>query len=829
MGKIKAIIFDLDDTLYDQEQIRDTAREQSIRAMIDKGLNCSIEQAMNKLKEITPKTHASERFKKLAEYFNCYDNSIAEAGRQKYINSDFKELILYPETIEVLEELKRKKLKLILITEGSITQQNKKINALGIRYHFNKIYISKGDKTEFFKNILKTDNLLPEEVLCVGDRINKELSVGKKLGLKTARLLKGVYSNQIPENEFEKPDFAINNLIEIPGIIDRINDSTVLKKDTKGNIKNIIFDLDNTLWDTEKLVEKVAPQAIQAMINAGLNCNLEQGLAKFKEWITEKDKFERIIDFFGPKDQRILEIGKNKYYKHAEFDTLEPFPGVIETLSKLKQNYRLFLLTQGEESQQIRKIKALRTESFFEKIFFAPVEKKEETFNQILQIPDLNPKETLVVGDRINKEIKLANESGMKTIRILKGKYSSLQPTEVNEKPDFVINEIPEILNIINIINNKQESEAKLDKSSHDILSLSDTSKTLGKEGELNLGRVGGSNISNNISKKQLKIVTIGGGTGTSPLLEGLKQHTDDLTAIVTVTDTGRSTGRLRKDLNMLAPGDMRNCLIALANSEELMYDLFQYRFDNGDLEGYSFGNLLIAALTKITGSFEKAIEEASKILELKGKVIPATLDNINICAVLEDGTILNEEDKIIDRHNPDVFLRSPIKKVFHSPTARPNEKALKTIEQADLIVFSPGSLFTSIISNLLVEGIPEAINKSNAKKIYVCNIMSQQCQTHSYKASDHIKQLIKYLNGKIDHIILNTQKPNQELIETYEKEHAHLIENDINEIQKLGINTISENVLDETIGKKILWHKKDLLRHHPDKIAEVVMRLVEG
>jgi len=323
-----------------------------------------------------------------------------------------------------------------------------------------------------------------------------------------------------------------------------------------------------------------------------------------------------------------------------------------------------------------------------------------------------------------------------------------------------------------------------------------------------------------------LKIVTIGGGTGTSSLLEGLKKYTDNITSIVTVTDTGRSSGKIRSDLNVLSPGDTRNCLIALSNSEKLLCDLFQYRFEDGSLEGYSFGNLFIGTLAKITGSFERAVEEASKILKLKGKVLPATFDIVNICAELENGEVLREENEIIDRHNVKVHERSPIKRVFHEPKARVNEGALKAIDEADLIVICPGSLYTSVIGNLLVEGIGEAVNQSKAKKIYVCNIMTQQCQTYGYKASDHVKKVLEYLNGELDYVLINTKRPDERLIEEYEKEYASVVENDFDELRKFGVEIIKGEILDES-DKKLLWEKKDLLRHDPDKIARVLVGLV--
>ncbi|MFH1359114.1 MAG: uridine diphosphate-N-acetylglucosamine-binding protein YvcK [archaeon] len=554
-------------------------------------------------------------------------------------------------------------------------------------------------------------------------------------------------------------------------------------------IKAIIFDLDNTLYDTEKLSEIAGKQAVEEMIKAGLNCTLGEGLRKFKEIIKEKDKFERLLSFFGPNKQDIVDIGLKRYYRDAEFDSLDIFPGVIEVLNKLKNNYKLFLLTQGEQSQQVRKINALGIESFFDEIFFAPVEKKEETFEQIREL-EFKPEEMLIVGDRIDKEIKLGNLSGMKTVKFNFGKYSLLKPQSDLEKPDFVINNLNEIFEVINKINNSNGNGCK--------------------------------------EKINLKIVTIGGGTGTSSLLEGLKEYTDNITSIVTVTDNGRSTGMIRRELDMPAPGDVRNCLLALANSEKLMCDLFQYRFEDGNLEGYSFGNLFIAALTKLTGSFEKAVEEAGRILNLKGKVLPATFDNINICAELEDGKILESEDSIIDRHNDYVYLRPRIKRVFHKPEARVNEKALKAIKEADLIILSPGSLFTSVISNLLIKGISEAIDNSKAKKIYVCNIMTQVSQTHGLKASDHVKEILKYLNSKLDFVILNNNEPSKDLLESYKKENAFLVENDCDELEKLGVRIFLGSFLDDVEEKKLLWEKKDLLRHNPEKIAELIVCLAK-
>jgi len=546
-------------------------------------------------------------------------------------------------------------------------------------------------------------------------------------------------------------------------------------------IKALIFDLDDTLHNVQFLMDIALRQGIEAMIKEGLTCDVNDGLDKIKDIIKNNpssDKFAELAKTYGNEDEEIIEAGRNKYYDF-DFDKMDIFSDTKEVLSKLKGDYRLVLLSQGKKPLQDRKIDYLEIRDYFDYILLPDVGKKEESFKEALEELSLDPNEILVVGDRIDAEIKIGNDLGMQTCRILRGKYKSLEPRFQNEEPDHVINTLRGLYGILGIKNDK------------------------------------------------LKIVTIGGGTGTSHVLEGMKKYTDNISAIVNVTDSGINTGVIRRDFDLLAPGDIRKCLIALSNSEKLMCDLINHRFTNGGLEGYSFGNIFIAALSQLTGSFENAVEEACKILKIKGQVLPSTFDNINIFAELEDGTILEEEDKIIDRHNDTVYNRSPIKRVYHEPIARANLRAIKAIEEADLIILSAGSLYTSLISNLLVTGIPEAISRSKAKKVYVCNIMSQVSQTYGYKASDHVKKVLEYLDGDLDFVVLNSKMPNEELLESYKAENAHLIENDVDEIENLGISVLIEDVLDDVKEKKILWDMKNLLRHDPDKISELLVGLV--
>ena len=321
-----------------------------------------------------------------------------------------------------------------------------------------------------------------------------------------------------------------------------------------------------------------------------------------------------------------------------------------------------------------------------------------------------------------------------------------------------------------------------------------------------------------------LKIVAIGGGTGLPIMLEGAKTYSKHLSAMVTVTDSGRSSGILREEFGILPPGDARNCLIALSETEEQeqeLYQLFQYRFNKGSLNGMSLGNLLMAALTDITGSFDLAIKKASKILNIRGKVLPSTLNDTHICAELEDGAYVEEE------FNVRAVGKSPIKRVFlKDENVEPLQEAVEEILNADIVVIGPGSLYTSLITNLLVSGIRTAICNSNAVKIYVCNIVTQPGQTDKYKVSDHIRAINKYLvDGMVDYVIVNDKIPKKEILDRYTKEGAELAEFD-DGVDGLKINIKKADLVEDFDKKRILWEKQDLLRHDPDKLADAVFRV---
>ncbi len=261
------------------------------------------------------------------------------------------------------------------------------------------------------------------------------------------------------------------------------------------------------------------------------------------------------------------------------------------------------------------------------------------------------------------------------------------------------------------------------------------------------------------------KVVVIGGGTGNFVVLRGLKKYPVDLSAIVSMADDGGSTGILRDELGVLPPGDVRQCLVALSDSSRLMRSLMNYRFENGGLEGHSFGNLLLSALEKVTGSFEKAVEETGRILSIKGKVIPVTTHQVRLKMVLKNKKILEGEGQIYVSQEIDKGYES----IYLEPIPEVNNRAIDEIMNADVVVLGPGGLHTSLIPILLVEGIAKALRNTKAKKVYVANLMNRHGQTTGYKVSDYIKEIVRYA-GKdfFDLVIVNNEKQPNELIERY-------------------------------------------------------------
>ena len=313
------------------------------------------------------------------------------------------------------------------------------------------------------------------------------------------------------------------------------------------------------------------------------------------------------------------------------------------------------------------------------------------------------------------------------------------------------------------------------------------------------------------------KIVVIGGGTGLSTILRGLKLYTNNITAIVTVGDDGGGSGKLRADLGMLPPGDIRNCILALADTEPIMEDLLQYRFTEGTLKGQSFGNLFLAAMDGISDNFEAAVQKMSSVLAVTGKVLPVTLDDMKLIAELENGNIVEGESIIPDEV---IKQKSKIKNLKIEPEkAKPLLDALMAISEADAIVMGPGSLYTSIIPNLLVEDIAECINKSDAIKIYISNVMTQPGETDDFTVSDHIKTLMKY-SGKnsVEYVIANNGTIPKDIEERYLSEGSKLVELDYDNIKDLGVKVVETDLVKITKG---------YVKHDSEYLAQVLMTTV--
>jgi uncharacterized cofD-like protein len=311
------------------------------------------------------------------------------------------------------------------------------------------------------------------------------------------------------------------------------------------------------------------------------------------------------------------------------------------------------------------------------------------------------------------------------------------------------------------------------------------------------------------------KVAVVGGGTGLAVLLTGLKQFTSNISAIVTVADDGGSSGRIREEFGMLPPGDIRNCLVALADAPALMRDLFQFRFDtNSQLSGHSFGNLFITVMTQLTGDFEKAVKETSKVLALRGQVIPSTLDKVVLSAKHKDGTVTVGENKIpkTQRSIEKVYL------IPDRPQATPD--AVKAIKEAQVIVLGPGSLYTSIIPNLLIGDITEAIISSEALKVYVCNAMTQPGETDGYSASEHVKAIFAHSSHKvIDYCVVNTAEVPKDILARYAKQGSYLVVNDRKKIEDMGYRVIEDDfgIIEDTV-----------IRHDPAKLAKIILGLIE-
>ena len=316
------------------------------------------------------------------------------------------------------------------------------------------------------------------------------------------------------------------------------------------------------------------------------------------------------------------------------------------------------------------------------------------------------------------------------------------------------------------------------------------------------------------------KVVVIGGGTGNFVVLCGLKKFSLDLSAIVSMADDGGSTGILRDELGVLPPGDVRQCLVALSTSSRLMRSLMNYRFENGGLGGHSFGNLLLSALEKVTGSFEKAVEEAGKILYIKGKVIPVTTHQVRLKMILNNRKVLEGEKEVYLSQEIDAGYKT----IYLEPYPKVNPRVIEEIDHADLVVIGPGGLHTSLIPNLLVEGVSEAICNSGARKVFVLNLMNRKGQTSGFKTSHYLSELVRFLGRDVfDHILINNQKVPKDLIDVYAEE-GDAVENDLQDDRVIFADLLGS--LAEVPRRDPL--KRSLIRHDSNKLAQELMKIVD-
>ena len=329
-----------------------------------------------------------------------------------------------------------------------------------------------------------------------------------------------------------------------------------------------------------------------------------------------------------------------------------------------------------------------------------------------------------------------------------------------------------------------------------------------------------------------LNIVTIGGGTGLSTLLRGLKHYVNadgswsiaSLGAIVTVTDEGGSSGALRKEFGVLPPGDIRNCIVALAEEEQLLSRIFNYRFESDSmLNGHSLGNLLLMAMTEITGGFDNAILAAGEVLAIRGEIFPSTLSDVRLRATLADGTVLVGEVAISGSHIGETPKNEPrhariVHLAIDPPDAEPTDRAITAIEQADLVIIGPGSLFTSVLPNLAIRRIAETLRNSRALRVYICNVMTQPGETDGYTAQDHLSTIIEHAGLIVDVMVINGRRPSDAILQTYAAKNQHPVQFEIREVRDLGVTPFFGDIIAEA----------NYVRHDAAALADTVFRLYD-
>lgn len=328
------------------------------------------------------------------------------------------------------------------------------------------------------------------------------------------------------------------------------------------------------------------------------------------------------------------------------------------------------------------------------------------------------------------------------------------------------------------------------------------------------------------MARQKPSVVTIGGGTGSFVVLSGLKNYDLDISAVVAMTDSGGSTGKLRDQLGVLPPGDLRQTLVALSEASDIWRKLFTYRFEIGDLEGHNFGNIFLSAVEKITNSNQEAIDRAAEILQTSGRVIPITFDKCTLCAEYEDGTILEGESEIDENEKSG----AKIKNLYLKPNADINLEAKRVMERANALIFGPGDLYTSILPNLIISGVAETLQYVKAKKILVVNLMSKVGQTEGFKVSTFVNELERYLGeGELNYIVINSRKPPGSMLKIYkDEEKAHMVEDDVGGTYR-NAKIIRADMLSKVFYEKSPSDnlKRSYIRHDSQSLAKVLYEIV--
>lgn len=320
------------------------------------------------------------------------------------------------------------------------------------------------------------------------------------------------------------------------------------------------------------------------------------------------------------------------------------------------------------------------------------------------------------------------------------------------------------------------------------------------------------------------KITVMGGGTGTFVVLSGLKQHDVDLGVIVNMMDSGGSTGRLRVQLGVLPPGDIRQCFVALSEAPDLWRRLFLYRFDGGDFAGHNFGNIFLSTLEKVSKNYDEVLDTASFVLKTKGKVLPVTHEKTHLCVEYANGTVVKGEADI----DSDLHEQNTIKRAFLEPLVAAYPQSLQRIAESDMIVIGPGDLYTSIIPLFLVDGMKQALQETKAKIVYVVNLMTKSGQTNNYTAKDHIRDIEKYLGRAVDTVIMHKGELNEEIVNWYESHNEHTVIDDLKEDSRVVYANIADNMpVVQNKADKIAAYARSILRHESSRLANTIMTLL--